>query len=365
MRNYSFILWRYTAIHFLLSFVALLLILLGIVYIFDIIELLRRASKLDGVGIGIVAHMAILKLPEVGQVLLPFAVLFSAMYSFWTLNKKSEIIIMRSSGISAWHFLTPSLFSAFFIGVIAITILNPLSSILLQKYQTMEELHLKKKSHFVALLQNGLWLRQNDPEGYALIYAKEFEPHSWNLSDVISFTFDTEDNFIQRIDGSKAELMDGYWNISQAVIHKNTPKPERIDTYRYPTTLTAQEIDDSFASPETLSFWEIPNFIKKMEETGVSTSTLKVHFQSLLSRPLFFLSMVLLAATVSLRPVRQGNSGFLIVSGIALGFAVLFIETVLQAFGISQKLPITLAAWTPALLTTLLGTVAILTLEDG
>lgn len=365
MMSYSPILWRYTAKHFFLSFLSLLAILLGVVYLFDTVELLRRAAQYDSVGIGMITYMAFLKLPEVGQILLPFAILFSAMYSFWSLNRKSELIVMRSAGVSAWHFLAPSLIGAFLIGVVTITAINPLASILLEKYQSMEETHLNKKSHFVTLLQNGLWLRQNDEDGYALIYGREFKPHVWELSNTIIFKFNKQDELLMRIDGDKAVLGDGYWSIEHVAIHRETPKPELSESYRYPTHLTTEDIDNSFASPETLSFWEIRDFINKMEQTGVSTSRLKVHYQSLLSRPLFFLSMVLLAAAVSLRPVRQGRTGLFVVSGIGIGFIVFFLETVLQAFGISQKLPITLAAWAPAILTTLMGVTILLSLEDG
>ena len=365
MKYCSYILWRYTAKRFIISFLILLFILLSIVYMFDVIELLRRAAKYEGVGFEIVIHMALLKLPEVGQMLLPFAVLFSAIYAFYDFNKKSEIVVIRASGMSIWHFLAPALITAFMIGIIAITILNPLSSILLKKYQSMEETYMQQKGYFVTLLQNGLWLRQNDSEGYALIYAKKFEPHDWKLNNLIVFTFDRDDNFLQRIDGKEAELEDGYWNIKNATIQRDLPMPEKLPNYRYPTTLTKKEIDDSFASPDTMSFWEMPEFIKKMEETGVPSSRLKMYFQSLLSRPLFFLSMVLLAATVSLGHIRHGKTGRIILSGIAIGFIIFFLETVLQAFGISHKLPITLAAWSPAILTTLLGITVLLTKEDG
>ena len=238
MKYYSYIIWRHTAKRFILSFLALLTILLAIVYMFDVIELLRRAAKYDGVGFNIVTYMAFLKLPEVGQMLLPFAVLFSAMYCFYDFNRKSELAIIKSSGMSIWYFLAPALITAFLIGVITITILNPLSSILLKKYQSMEEEYMKQKSYFVTLLQNGLWLRQNDPEGYALIYAKKFTPHDWGLNMVIVFTFDNHDNFLQRIDGKTAELKEGYWNIKDVTIHRDTQIPEKLPNYRYPTNLT-------------------------------------------------------------------------------------------------------------------------------
>ena len=38
-------------------------------------------------------------------------------------------------------------------------------------------------------------------------------------------------------------------------------RPEHHAVYNLPTTLTVQRIKESFASPETLSFWALPGFI--------------------------------------------------------------------------------------------------------
>ena len=75
--------------------------------------------------------------------------------------------------------------------------------------------------------------------------------------------------------------------------------------------------------------------------------------------------MVLLAATFSLRPARFGGTGALIALGVGAGFFVFFMENMLGAFGASQKIPAFLAAWTPAVVSLLLGLTALLHLEDG
>ena len=72
---------RYLGRTYILGFLSLLAVLLGIVYLFDTVELFRRASKFSDVPLPLVLQMGLLKLPEVGQIILPFAVLFSAMMS--------------------------------------------------------------------------------------------------------------------------------------------------------------------------------------------------------------------------------------------------------------------------------------------
>ena len=75
--------------------------------------------------------------------------------------------------------------------------------------------------------------------------------------------------------------------------------------------------------------------------------------------------MVLLAATVSMRPPRNKGTALLIAVGVLMGFFVFFMSSFLQALGSSHQIPIFFAAWTPALVTFLLGVAVILNLEDG
>ena len=80
---------------------------------------------------------------------------------------------------------------------------------------------------------------------------------------------------------------------------------------------------------------------------------------------LFRSAVVLLAATFSLRPIRRGGAAILIVSGTGTGFLLYFLSDVVFALGVSSKIPIVLAAWSPALVSTFIGIAILLHLEDG
>ena len=62
--------------------------------------------------------MSLLKLPDIAQKLLPFAVLLGAIFAFSRMSKSNELVATRAAGISAWQFLTPSLVVAIGLGVL-------------------------------------------------------------------------------------------------------------------------------------------------------------------------------------------------------------------------------------------------------
>jgi lipopolysaccharide export system permease protein len=126
-----------------------------------------------------------------------------------------------------------------------------------------------------------------------------------------------------------------------------------------------QEIEDSFASPETMSFWDLPRFIAVLEEAGFTAVKHRLYYQSLLAAPLLLCAMVLIAATFSLRPGRRAATAYLVAGGIAAGFLLYFLSDLVFALGLSGKVPVVLAAWSPAGVSTLLGISMLLHFEDG
>jgi lipopolysaccharide export system permease protein len=356
---------RYLARHYLRNLLVMLLVLLSVIYLFDTVELLRRAGKYDDITLGMTLQMGLLKLPEAGQVILPFAVLFSAMFTFWQLTRRHELVVVRAAGFSVWQFLAPVLGVAIAFGALQMAVINPAGALLLGKFERMEGEYLTRKTSTVTLLKEGLWLRQQEENGTVIFHANKVDPANWLLADVMALYFAADDTFVQRLDAPQARLTSGRWLFADAVINRPRTAPQRAESVSLATDLTGREIEETFAAPQTLSFWAMPGFIQTMESTGFDSARLRIHFHSLLAQPLLFAAMILLAAAVSLRPPRLSGTMNLIVAGVMIGFVVFFMSSFLQALGGSHQIPVLLAAWSPALVTFLLGVAVMLNLEDG
>ena len=369
----------YIARTYIGHFAIFLLAFLSIIYLFDMVELIRRGAGKD-VSFGLLLEMGFLKLPKVGQVLLPFAILFSAMYSFFTLTKRYELIVVRAAGFSVWQFLAPVIAVAILLGTFHVMVVNPLSALLISRYEKLESIHLNGEDQQIAFLRDGLWLRQDNlpqidaaaktaktaDDGYMVFHALKVDQGSWALHDVSIFEFNQSNKFIRRYDAKTANLRAGYWELETAIIHDlRQSRTQSVDAFTLATLLTPQDIEESFAPLETISFWQLPGHISMLEESGFDATRLKVHLQSLLSQPLLFIAMVLLAASVSMRPPRARGTLMLVVAGIVIGFFFFFSSSFLQALGASRQIPPLLAAWAPALIAFMLGVSAIMTLEDG
>ena len=112
----SKILSLYISRNFLACFISVFAVFLGLIFLFDSIELLRRASPNENVGIGLILQMSLLKIPFLGQQAFPFAVLFGSMIAFVRMTRSSELVVARASGVSAWQFLVPVLAICYLFG---------------------------------------------------------------------------------------------------------------------------------------------------------------------------------------------------------------------------------------------------------
>ncbi|MFA5592850.1 MAG: LPS export ABC transporter permease LptG [Micavibrio sp.] len=356
---------RYLAGRYFISFLQLLGVLLAIVYLFDTVELLRRAAKFDDVPLGLVLQMGLLKLPEVGQIILPFAILFSALYTFWFLVRRHELVIVRSAGLSVWQFLAPIVGVAMLIGVFHMTVVNPVGAMLIARYQLLEARHLEVTESTVSLGGQGLWLRQRTEEGGAIFHAAKVTMPQWLLSDVTVFFFTGQGDFIRRIDAKSARLEAGQWTFHDVTVNRPGAVPAFLPRDTMATDLSVAEIEESFSTPEQTPFWALPSYIRTMEATGFDSRKFRTHFQTLLAQPLLFAAMVFLAASVSLRTTRFQPTALMIGGGLAIGFLVFFTSSFLQALGASDQIPVVVAAWFPPLIATMLGISVILTTEEG
>ena len=246
---------------------------------------MRRASGKADATMDIVLTMGLLKLPFMIHSLLPFIVLFGALLAFWRLARTNEVVVARAAGVSVWQFLLPAIFITFVVGVFEIGGFNPFASAMLSKYEAYEAEFLKRRTSMLAVSKNGLWLRQADGRYQSVIHAQRVTNATMDLHDVIIFRFEDKDRFAERIDAQKARLEKGYWKLENAWISGPLTQAQFRKQHKLRTKLTLTKIQESFASPETMSSWDLPEFIGTMEAAGFSGHRHLLHFHSLLAFP--------------------------------------------------------------------------------
>lgn len=359
-------LFRYISLRTIFAVGALFTILLTLILLIDLIENLRFADKFPGAGFGFAISTTLLRAPSLAQAMLPFVFLFASIWLFTQLNRRAEIAVMRSAGLSVWRLIGPAAFVAAVVGFFVITIADPAASHMRAESERMKDAVRGKTSSLVRVFGDGIWLRQHDADSLLLINARSFDAERAALSEVVMWRLDRNSNFIERIDAPEAVLSGRTIELYKARIKgANDQLDHRTPVYAIPTSLTPADLGERIESPETLSIWRLPKFILLAEAAGLPTESYNIRFHDLCSTPLKLIAMVLIAAMFSLRPVRAGGGLKLFLYAIGAGFLLYIVSEISTALGESALAPIALAAWTPALVAALAAVSGLLYLEDG
>ena len=172
-------LFRYIARQFFAWCGGVFLAMLSIVFLLDYIELIRRAGTRPDATLLVLLEMAALKQPYMAQQIMPFAILFGTMMAFWRLTRSHELVVARAAGVSVWQFLAPPLSGAFLVGVLMVTVFNPIASVMQASYEQLDDRILRGGGDQLTLSRTGFWLRQSDEAGnHSIVHAERLRGQS-------------------------------------------------------------------------------------------------------------------------------------------------------------------------------------------
>jgi lipopolysaccharide export system permease protein len=357
---------RYFAWRFLGATIAVFGGVFVLVVLVDYVELTRRTSDIPNASAWIVAQTSLYRVPQVTERMLPFSVLVGAMSCYLNLSRRLELVIARAAGMSAWQFVAPALAVALLLGIAVTTAYNPLSAALRERSKRLESELFGERPTGLQLTGSGFWVRQRSDDGkQAIINATSSREQGGRLDGISIFTYDPSGRFEERIEARSAKLEPGHWRLEQARIYASGTPPRDFESYSLSTTLTPEQVRESFATPETVSFWQLPLYINRAEQAGLGAAGYKLQYQLLLARPFLLAGMVLLAASVSLRFFRFGGVSKMVLSGVGAGFLLYILSKVTEDVSKAELMHPTAAAWVPVLVGAVTGFIVLLYQEDG
>jgi len=216
--NLAVTLLLYLGRTFLSRFVVLFVGIAAVVLLITTVDHLDQLASAEGASVVTAFQMALLRLPQLSQEVMPFAVLFAGMATYWRLTRTNELVVVRAAGVSVWQMIAPGVLVAVLIGVATTTVLNPLSSVMMTRFDELEARYSGESGSTLSVSETGLWLRQANESGRAVIHARRVRQSDMTLFDVIVFRFDAGNAFESRVDAERARLGDGRWILRNALV---------------------------------------------------------------------------------------------------------------------------------------------------
>jgi lipopolysaccharide export system permease protein len=356
---------RYFAGRFVVSAIGVFASIFVLLVLVDYIEMVRKTSGLASAPPIMVAETSLFRVPQLLEKMMPFCVLIGAMTCYLALSRRLELVVARAAGVSAWQFVAPALAAAMILGVLATVAYNPMSANLREISKQMEAELFGGAPGGGVQDASGFWINQINTDGQVIINAARSEHQGARLTGLTLFRFDTNNVFKERIEAREATLEDGYWLFRGARRFSLNAPPVDQDSFRLATSLTPAQVRNSFSTPETVSFWQLPGYIRSSESSGFATAGYRLQYHKLLAQPFLLAAMVMLAASVSLRFFRFGGVQKMVLSGVGAGFLLYVLSKVTEDLSKAELMHPIAAAWLPVVVGGLTGFLALLYQEDG
>ena len=351
----SFIINKYIAREFIKVILNTIFVFFCLGFIMNLFEEINYFKDLD-IGIYVPIMLSSLIVPSLLYNMFPFIILLSGIWFFLKIKKSDEVTAMKVSGMSNFSvIIIPGLLS-FMLGIFFITSINPITSVLVQKYESIKGNYDRDKDYLATITQNGIWIKEKNN----IIRATNLQNE--NLMDVTIYKFDKNNNFVKRVEAKSANISSTIWSLKSVKIIDDNGKilSVNMDPLSYFSIYDLKKIKSLYSNLDTVSFWNIENEIELLEERGYSTKQMETKLHRSLAFPFFLLAMVLLSGVFTLG-IRFKESNFTY-AFIAIITCVLiyYFNDFSAALGRTEKLAVEVAVWMPIIIIFIFSAVGVI-----
>lgn len=335
---------------FILTYIGFILV----IFLFDILELSRITSKYY-LSLFMIIKLSLMKNYISLSKTTSMITLVSSLMYFSKKNKNNELLAAKSIGISNLKIVFPVILVIFIFGICNITIINPVGSMLLKKYQNYEAHNFKKHTSLVSLSKSGIWLKNKLHNENLIINALRISQLSNTMNDIKIF-FINENGILKRQIFAKSILFrDNDIVIKEVILFDEnfylTKKKEII----LPVKISISQIFENLATIETISFFELLEFIKIRKESGLSITRYLMYFTKELLSPFYIISMSMISFFFINSSVNRQKIDLSFLYCLVVGFIMFFGTNFIYTLSLSGNISITLAILFPIIVSNALA----------
>ncbi|MBW4440943.1 MAG: LptF/LptG family permease [Plectolyngbya sp. WJT66-NPBG17] len=324
-----------------------------------VFDLIRRMTEL-GLPLSIAGRVLLLRMPEFIALSFPMATLLSALMVYSRLSTDSELIALRSAGISVYRLIAPAIVLSLLVS--ALTFGFNEAIVPAAKYQATMTLERALKQDKPKFDQKNIVFQQyrdvKQPDGSSqqtldrIFYAQRFDGTQMKVLTVLDFSqaglnqIITANSAQWNYDQQTWDFFDGtIYLVAPNGSYRNILKFERqqIQLPRTPLDLATNKTDSA-----EMNIGEVQQYLQLVKQSGneKSANQLRMRIQQKIAFPFVCLVFGLAGATLGTRP-RRGGKGASFAISILIIFTYYLLSFVCDAFGRLEIFTPILAAWLP------------------
>jgi lipopolysaccharide export system permease protein len=316
----------------------------GIYLVIDLIEKIPRFLR-SGAVAGDILQYFIWKIPEMISRTATFSILMATLLTLGVLSRDSEIIALRSCGVSLLKISLPMLVLGFAASILLMINGEFVLPYSYSRTEVIEQVKIKKRGDRVSFKRNNIWFRSNS----MILQARLFEPQTQTLGGVVVWSVDDSMNPVSRIDADTARYREGRWLLNSATMRDFRTAagytPRFAKTLPLDLNLKVEDLRVLDNDADNMSIRSLHEYAENLKRGGYQAYRYLTLMHTKIASPFAALIMVLLGIPFALRNSRSGGIAMGIGASIGIGFAYFVVNAVLLSYGRSGVLPPLVAAW--------------------
>jgi lipopolysaccharide export system permease protein len=326
-----------------------------------LLDLLRRVTE-SGLPLTIALQILLLKLPYFIGLAFPMSMLLSCLMVYGRLSSDSELIALRSCGVSVYRLVAPAI--AIGIIVTAITFAFNEAVVPAANYRASQILDQAVNKNRPSFSEKNIlyqeFKKERRPDGRReeilsrTFYAREFDGQRMKGLTILDFSQDGL-NQIVASESAQWNADEKTWDFYNGTIYLVAPDGSyrnivRFEQQQLKLPRAPLDIARTNRDPDEMNVGEIQDYLRLIEQSGNQREIrkMRLRMQQKLSLPFACLAFGIVGATMGVRPQRTSRAAGFGISLIVIVsyYLLIIVGQALYQFGVFNAV---LAGWLPTL----------------
>ena len=341
-----------------------LVVFLAIYGFFDFFNELSSIGQANYTSLSAIKYI-VLQMPEIAYTSASTIILIGCLLGMGYLATTSQLLILRSSGLSVYRItlLTVKISLTFvFIFIFVGEIIAPMTSEIAEKSRAND---LGKSS--LSQLQQGFWIKDGDNyinvkknlDGNSFAGVTMIQVNSNNQVEVVITSESAS------FDGDSLELgITDIFSIDRSLEFDTISHKER-NSYNKPVSFDEDLIYDLRKKPKDLTTWNIFKQIQFLSDNKLNYDNYKIEFYNRLAKPFTLVAMILLAMFFIFSSNRHTSLGKKLFLGISLSLSFELVSRIGGAISVMFNVDPLINAFLPSLVVMVLAIIVLRKYSTG
>lgn len=314
-----------------------------------------------GASVELVIKLFVFSLPEIIVLTFPMSMLLASLMAFGRLSSSSEIIAMKSGGISFYRLTAPVFATALVVSLFSTVFSEKVVPQSKAAYNHIVRYEIEKNTKPPS--QDHIIIKDvSEGKLERLTYARRFEEADSTMYGISIQEF--SDDRLARVQNAEKAIWQGsQWIMQNGVIYDLTTEGKvqrslQFEQQIMPVEKNPQTISKAQKKAEEMSIGELKEYIATLNSEFIPAGKYETELHRRITIPMASLVFAMIGSPLGLQPHRSSSS-----IGLGLSIIIIFmyyiVMTVFSALGQGGAVNPMLAAWIPNLAGIIAGIILI------